>query len=104
MIVTPPLPLQRTPIAAIVVAVTARRPVAAITAETIAAAVAEAAAAAAEAAATLVALAVAIDLAHHRGGAFLEFVDADGEIAQHVFVDALLALDLGQRRRAARRR
>ncbi len=60
---------------------------------------AEAALAIAEAAAaTLVALAVALDLAHHRRRAFLKFVDANGEIAQHVFVDALLALDLGQRR------
>src|SRR5690348_7650520 len=52
----------------------------------------------AEAAAAVTALvAVAVRLAHHRRGAFLELFDADGEIAQHVLREALLALDLGQR-------
>src|SRR5256885_12714050 len=85
------------PVAAIGVAVTAWRPVAAVATKSAAATKAIAAVAEA-AAATLVALAVALDLAHHRRRAFLQLVDANGEIAQHVFVDALLALDLGQRR------
>src|SRR5579871_511731 len=46
-------------------------------------------------------VAIAIGLAHHRRGAFLEFVDAHGEIAQHVLVDALLAFDLGNNGRGA---
>ena len=48
--------------------------------------------------AALVAI-VAVGLAHHRRGAFLVRLDADGEVAQHVFVEALLALDLVERRR-----
>src|SRR5690349_20731584 len=32
---------------------------------------------------------------HHRGWAFLEFVNADGEEADHVLVDVRLALKLG---------
>ena len=65
-------------------------------------AVAEAATAAkattaAKAAAALVALTVAIDLAHHRGRTFLQLFDAHGEIADDVFVDALLTLDFGER-------
>src|SRR3954469_18506728 len=51
-----------------------------------------------ESAATVVTLAVTVGLAHHRGRAFLELLDADAEIADHVFADALLALDLGDRR------
>src|SRR3954470_15601330 len=86
------------PFAAIVVAVTAWRPGAPASAKSAAAPKAIAAVAEA-AAATLVALAVALDLAHHRRRAFFQLVDPNGEIAQHVFVDALLALDLGQRRR-----
>ena len=82
----------------IVVAVTARGPIAPVTAKS--AAATEAIAAIAEAAAAaLVALAVALDLAHHGRRAFLKLVDANGEIAQHVFVDALLALDLHDRGR-----
>src|SRR5262249_40687412 len=42
----------------------------------------------------LVALAVAVDLAHHRGGAILERVHANGQIAQDVLAEALLPLDL----------
>src|SRR5262249_14490194 len=42
----------------------------------------------------LVALAVAVDLAHHRGGAILERVDANGQIAQDVLAEPLLPLDL----------
>src|SRR5207253_3492000 len=53
---------------------------------------------AAEAAGTVVTLAVAIGLAHHRRRTFFVFLDADAEIADHVFADALLALDLGDRR------
>src|SRR3954469_10986680 len=85
------------PCAAIVIAVTAWRPVAPVSAKSAAATKAIAAVAEA-AAATLVALAIALDLAHHRRRAFFQLIDANGEIAQHVFVDALLALDLGQRR------
>src|SRR3954464_1204953 len=44
----------------------------------------------------LVTLAVAVDLAHHRGGAFFVLVDTDGQIAQHVFGETLLALDFGE--------
>src|SRR5207344_1698494 len=50
-----------------------------------------------EAAAAIVTLAVAISLAHHRRGTFLVLFDADGEIADDVFRDPLLALDLGDR-------
>src|SRR5690349_4908800 len=49
--------------------------------------------------AAFVALAITVGLAHHCGGAFLVRVDADGEVAQHVFGNALLALDLGKRGR-----
>src|SRR3954466_13381218 len=88
-------------VTAIVVAVTARRPIAPVTAKSAATTTtAEAIAAVAEAAAaTLVALAVALALAHHRRRAFLKLVDANGQRARHVFVDALLALDLGERGR-----
>src|SRR6185369_13416220 len=55
--------------------------------------------AATESTATVVTLTVAIGLAHHRRRAFFVFLDADAEIADHVFADALLALDLGDRRR-----
>src|ERR1700754_821606 len=48
-----------------------------------------------EAAAAVIAIAVAIDLAQHRRGTFLVLVDADGEIADDVFADAFLPLDLG---------
>ena len=48
-------------------------------------------------AAALIAIAVAIGLAHHRRGAFLVRIDAHRYVAQHVFVQALLPLDLGQR-------
>src|SRR4030088_3701577 len=54
-----------------------------------------------EAAATVVAITIAIGLAHHRRGTFLVLLDANGEIADHVFADPLLALDLGDRRRGA---
>ncbi len=67
----------------------------AIATEAAAVAIAEAAAAA------VVTLAVAVDLAHHRRGAFLELVDAHREVAQHIFVEPLLPLDLvdhGRRR------
>src|SRR5262249_39911695 len=50
-------------------------------------------------AATIVTLAVTVSLAHHRRRAFLVLLDADREIADDVFGDALLALDLGDRRR-----
>src|SRR6476659_2193250 len=46
--------------------------------------------------AALIALAIAVGLAHHRGGAFLVLVDPDGEIAQHVFRETLLPLDFGE--------
>ena len=42
----------------------------------------------------IVALAVAIDLAHHRGWAFLVLVHADGDVAQHVLAEPFLTLDL----------
>src|SRR5262249_38471543 len=48
-------------------------------------------------AAAFVAVAVAVGLAHHRGGAFLEFGDPHSQCAQHVFVDPLLPLDLCHR-------
>src|SRR5947208_2983628 len=44
-------------------------------------------------AATIVALAVAIDFPHHRGWAFLVFLDAHGQVAQNVFIETLLPLD-----------
>src|SRR6185503_14171600 len=53
----------------------------------------------AETAATIVALAVTIGLAHHRRGTFLVLFDADGEVADDVFRDPLLPLDLGDRGR-----
>src|SRR5690606_12125560 len=40
-------------------------------------------------------LAVALVLAHLRGRAFLVLFDADGEPADHVLVDAVLTLELG---------
>src|SRR5205085_6752211 len=46
----------------------------------------------------VVAVAVTIGLAHHCGGAFLVLVDAHREVAQDVFVEPHLALDLGERR------
>ncbi len=91
--------VTRTPLAAVVIAVAARRTIAAVAEAATATEATVAAEAAVAEAAALVALTVAIDLAHHRRGAFLEFFDADGEVAQHVFVDALLTLDLGQRGR-----
>src|SRR5579872_7227029 len=66
----------------------------AITAETTIAAI-TAIAIAPEAAATIVTLAVAIGLAHHCRGAFFVLLDANGEVADHVFADPFLALDLG---------
>src|SRR6516225_130646 len=54
---------------------------------------------AAEAAATIVALAVAICFPHHGRGSFLKLLDAHAQIADHVFTDAFLPLDLGDRRR-----
>src|SRR6185312_7537434 len=50
-------------------------------------------------AATVVAITVAIGLAHHRRGTFLVFVDTNAEVADHVFADPLLPLDLGDRGR-----
>src|SRR6202035_1787785 len=50
-----------------------------------------------ESAAAVVAIAVAIGFAHHRRGTFLMLFDANGEIADHVFADPLLPLDLGDR-------
>src|SRR6266511_2949861 len=41
-----------------------------------------------------IALAVAIGLAHHRGGAFLVLVHPHRKIAQHVLAQPLLPLDL----------
>src|SRR5262249_48634247 len=80
-------------------AVTAEATAITIAAETAAFAVAtEAAFTAAKSATAVVPLAVAIGLAHHRRRAFFVFLDADAEIADHVFADALLALDLGDRR------
>src|SRR5258708_34883195 len=55
----------------------------------------------AEPAAAIVALAVTIGLAHHRRGTFLMLFDADGEIADDVFADPLLALDLRDRSRGS---
>src|SRR6185295_3501719 len=51
------------------------------------------------AAAAVVAVAIPVDLAHHRRGPFLVLVDAHREVAQHVFAQSLLPLDLGQRGR-----
>src|SRR5262252_3095430 len=65
-------------------------------------AIAEAAAVTiAKAETAIVALAVAVDLAHHRGGTFLVLVHANREVAQHVLAEPLLPLDLveGGRRR-----
>src|SRR6185503_15097274 len=42
-------------------------------------------------------IAVAIRLTHHSGGTILEGVDADCEVAEHVLMEAFLALDLVQR-------
>src|SRR6478672_5963616 len=55
----------------------------------------------AETAAAIVALAVTIGLAHHRRGTFLVLFDADGEVADDVFADPLLALDLRDRSRGS---
>ena len=72
----------------------------AIAAEAAIAIAAEAAIAiAAEAAATIVALAVAICFPHHGRRSFLKLLDAHAQIADHFFADALLPLDLGDRRR-----
>src|SRR4051812_16042580 len=49
--------------------------------------------------AALVTFAIPVDLAHHRRGAFLVFVDTHRQRPQHVFGEALLPLDLGQRSR-----
>src|SRR5262245_63594310 len=49
--------------------------------------------------AALVALAVAIGLAHHGRLAFLVRVHPDGEVAQDILVESLLAFDLGERGR-----
>src|SRR5882757_206824 len=84
----------------IVVARPARTTVAAIAAA-VAIAAEAAIAVATETAAAIVAITVAIGLAHHRGGAFLVLIDANGEIADHVFADPLLPLDLGDGRRRA---
>src|SRR5262249_46691671 len=46
----------------------------------------------------LVAITVAIRLAHHGGRTLLVGVDPDRQVAQHIFVQALLALDFGQGR------
>ena len=67
----------------------AARPVATI-------AVAEATAAAT--AGTVIAPVVAVALLEHRRRAFLELLDLDGQPAENVLVDALLALHLGDRR------
>src|SRR5262249_17814868 len=48
---------------------------------------------------TVVTITVTIGLAHHRGRAFLELLDANAQITDHVFADPLLALNLGDRRR-----
>ncbi len=78
-----------------VVAIAARAAIAAVAiAEASAAAAKSAAEAAAKAAAVAFAI-VTIGLAHHRGGTFLQFVDADRDVAQHFFGKTLLALDLG---------
>src|ERR1700730_5286247 len=50
---------------------------------------------AADPAATVVAITIAIRLAHHGRRTFFVFFDANGQIANHVFADPLLALDLG---------
>src|SRR5262249_47021197 len=73
--------------------VVARTPVVAVTAAA-AAAVATLAAFSETATVAFVAFAIAVGLAHHGRGAFLQRVDANGEKAQHVLVDALLPLDL----------
>src|ERR1700752_3769846 len=70
-------------------AITARATVAAVTAVTAIEAVETVAAA-------FIALAITVGLAHHRGRAFLVLVDTDGEIAQHIFRETLLPLDLGE--------
>src|SRR5689334_7718170 len=80
-------------------AVAPRRTIAAITPIEPVAAAAEPAAAAKAAFTALVALAVAIGLAHHRRRAFLELVNAHRQVAQDVFVDPLLPLDLDDRGR-----
>src|SRR6266481_7759719 len=46
-----------------------------------------------------VAVTVAIDLSHHGRRAGFEFLDPHRNGAQHVFVDVLLPLELGNRRR-----
>src|SRR5262245_37141500 len=85
----------------VVVTVTARTvaPITTIASIEPVAAAKAAAAAKATAVAALVALAITISLAHHRRGTFLELINAHGDIANDVFVDALLTLDLDQRGR-----
>src|SRR5262245_50686170 len=78
----------------------ARRAALAVTVATVLAtiAIAEAATIAiAETKPAIVPLAIAIDLAHHRGWAFLVLVDPNGEVAQHILAQPFLALDLVER-------
>src|SRR5712672_1263470 len=79
----------------------ARTARAAVAAETTPVAIATEAAFAvtAETAAAIVAFAVTIGLAHHRRGTFLMLFDANGEVADDVFADPLLPLDLRDRSR-----
>src|SRR4051812_33734922 len=78
------------------VSVVARTPV--VTAwATIAIAAIETVATVEAATAALVTFAIPVHLAHHRGRALLVLVDAHRQRPQHVFREALLPLDLGQR-------
>src|ERR1035437_978946 len=52
-----------------------------------------------EPAAAFVALTIAVDLAHHCRGTFLVLLDADGNVAQNLFIEPLLPFDLGERSR-----
>src|SRR5205807_659715 len=75
----------------------ARTPWAAVTAEAAITIATEAAVAVTAEAAAIIALAVAIRFAHHRRWAFLKLVDANAQVSDDVFTDALLPLDLGDR-------
>ena len=68
------------------------------TAAAAAAAAVDAVAVLATASALAALIAVAIGFAHHRRRAFFVRLDADGEIAQHIFVEPFLSLDLVKRR------
>ena len=98
MIIPPSAYRVRTGVIARTAIAVARRPVAAVTAVTAVKPIATIAAVKAVTAA-IVAVAVAFGPAHHGRGAGLVFLDPDGQVAQHVLIETLQALDFVDRRR-----